>query len=123
MNIPAKTMNDDSFITLDEIAELIFGGKITAWTLKAEIRRGNLKAFKLGRRYFTTPAYARDLAQCLSVESRPDFTFTRKGRSGISETEKISAAQAALRSRFEKPSRSSRNIPAKNTGRKQPETH
>lgn len=93
---PNTRLNDDEFITLDEAADRIFGGHVTAWTLKAEIRRGNLKAFKLGRRYFTTPAHARELAQCLAVENRPASTLTSNADNGSSSTQDIGAAQAAL---------------------------
>ena len=41
-------LNADDFITLDEAANFIFRGKITAWTLKQEIRRGNSKRSSWG---------------------------------------------------------------------------
>lgn len=114
---------DDEPLTLLDVCEIVFRNKITPWTLKAEIKRGNLKAFKLGRRYFTTIAHARELQQCLAVENRPDFTFTRKGTSGLSETDRRLSAQAALRSRFEKPKRLSGNISGQSTNQKARATH
>ena len=85
-----RSAGSDSFITLDEAAQTVFGGHVTAWTLKAEIRRGNLQAFKLGRRLFTTPAAARELAQRLAVT--PQTTTTRRAP----EADQVAAARAAL---------------------------
>jgi hypothetical protein len=47
---------DNEPLALYDICEIACRNTITPWTLKAEIKRGNLKAFLLGRRYFTTLA-------------------------------------------------------------------
>lgn len=51
-----KALQDDTLITLKDACEIVFGGRVTPVTLKAEWRRGNLELSKIGRSYFTTPA-------------------------------------------------------------------
>lgn len=47
---------DDDPITLKEASELLLRGIVTVSALRAEIRRGNLDVWKIGRNLFTTPA-------------------------------------------------------------------
>ena len=43
-------------LTLQDVCDTIFGGRIKVATLRAEIERGNLTVFRVGRCHFTTAA-------------------------------------------------------------------
>jgi hypothetical protein len=85
---------DDKPITLDEAARIFFGGSITASTLKAEIKRGRLRAYKLGRRYFTTGADVRALFRSRAIVSTVPPT-----NNTTAETDALTA-RAALMARL-----------------------
>jgi hypothetical protein len=85
---------DDRPITLDEAVRIFFGGSITSSTLKAEIKRGRLRAYKLGRRYFTTPADVKTLFRSRAIVSTAPPTNNIP-----TETDALTA-QAALLARL-----------------------
>lgn len=84
---------DHDTITLADAAQH-FGYSV--YTLRAESERGRLTIYKIGNRYYTTPADVRIMVeQCRVDQKAPASTFTRNVRSGSSETERASSALAA----------------------------
>lgn len=86
---------DDDPITLKDAAQH-FG--FTVLTLRAEADRGRLTIYKIGRRYYTTPADVKMMVQQCRVERKARGSIsTRTAESGLSETARTSAALDALR--------------------------
>ena len=86
---------DHDTITLADAAQH-FG--YTVWTLRAEADRGRLTIYKIGKRYYTTPADIREMVNKCRVDQRGQgFTLIRGGSNGSSETERASSALAAAR--------------------------
>jgi hypothetical protein len=84
---------DDDTITLKDAAEHF---KFSVYTLRAEADRGRLAIYKIGKRYYTTPADIKEMVrQCRVDQKAPDYTLTRSARSTSSETERVSSALAA----------------------------
>jgi hypothetical protein len=84
---------DDDTITLKDAARH-FG--FSVYTLRTEADRGRLAIYKIGKRYYTTPADVKEMVrQCRVDQKAPDFTLTRSVRSTSSETERVSSALAA----------------------------
>jgi Helix-turn-helix domain len=82
------TGNNDA-ITLKDAAKH-FGFSVS--TLRTEAERGRLTIYRIGRRYYTTPADIREMVLQCRVEYKaptPD--------SGMSEAEQTSAAMAAVK--------------------------
>ena len=102
-------------ITLERACGLYPGSKITVSTLRAAADRGHLDIFKLGRRYHTTPAAMQQWVQrCQEDGRRRVSTSIPRDNNGLSETERASSAQAALRAtvvalRSSSPATSGRN--------------
>ena len=87
-------MKDDDPITL-KTAAADFG--VPIGVLKASGIAGKLEIYKLGTRYYTTPNAVRTWVQSCRVEPKaPVSTLIRRARSGSSETDRASSAQAAL---------------------------
>lgn len=87
------TVSDSDTITLKDAAQH-FG--FTVWTLKAEADRGRLTIYKIGKRYYTTPHDVKEMIQQCRVEQKGQGSIsTRKGNSGLSETDRASSALAA----------------------------
>jgi hypothetical protein len=117
-------VQNDSPITLEEAAQTIFRGAITARVLRRAVDKGDLKAFKVGRTIFTTAADIANMRESCLVEPSPRASISiPKGAPGPSETDRVLSAQAALSSRFEKLNRFSTNISAPSTSRKQADRH
>jgi hypothetical protein len=90
----------------------------TLSTLRAEAARGRLTVYKIGRRYYTTPADIRQMvAQCRVEPKARDFTLTRSDGSGSSETERASSALAAANATVLRLRNSSRNTSIKSIDR------
>ena len=53
--------NEDQNIPLGEACEIVFGGRCGVATLKSEARKGRLKLYKIGRRYYTTLKAVREM--------------------------------------------------------------
>ena len=88
---------EDNFMTLKDACEIVFRGKIKVATLRAEIGRGNLTVFRVGRRDFTTLKHVREMVQRCRVESPPRGSIAiPHDAHGLSETERLTSAQAAL---------------------------
>lgn len=85
---------DGDAITLLDAANH-FG--FTVATLRAEAGRGRLVIYKIGKRYYTTPADIREMVhQCRVDQKAPDSTSIRKEISGSSATDRASSALAAV---------------------------
>ena len=84
---------DQDTITLKDAGQH-FG--FTVSTLRAEADRGRLTIYKIGKRYYTTPADIREMVrQCRVEQKAPAFTLIRNASNGSSETERASSALAA----------------------------
>jgi hypothetical protein len=104
---------DNDTITLKDAASH-FG--YTVSTLRAEADRGRLTIYKIGKKYYTTPADIRDMVQKCRVDQKGHgFTLIRSESSGLSETDRASSAQARARETVMRLKRSSRNISAEST--------
>lgn len=98
---------DDDIITLKDAA-LHFG--FSVYTLRTEADNGRLTIYKIGKRYYTTPADIKEMVnQCRVDLKAPDFTSIRRARNMPSETERASSALAAARETAERLKSSSRN--------------
>ena len=83
---------DHDTITLKDAASH-FG--YTVSTLRAEADRGRLTIYKIGKKYYTTPADIREMVQKCRVDQKArDFTSIRSANSGLSETERSASALA-----------------------------
>ena len=103
---------DDDTITLADAAKH-FG--FSVHTLRTEADRGRLTIYKIGARYYTTPADIKEMvAQCRVVQKAPDSTLIRRARNTPSETERASSALAAARETAERLKSSSRSTLGKN---------
>ncbi len=88
----------------------------TVSTLRAEADRGRLTIYKIGKRYYTTPADIREMVQKCRVEQKArDFTLIRSADSGSSETEAVSSALERARETALKLKSTSRNISGTST--------
>jgi hypothetical protein len=88
-------MEPDDPITLKEACEIVFRGRITPATLRAEASRGRLVISRIGKRDFTTLREARGLFdKCQEDRSGHVSTGTARARPGSSETVQRSFAQA-----------------------------
>jgi hypothetical protein len=90
-------MTDDPLaLTLKDAAER-YG--FTVATLRAEIARGRLTKYRIGKKDWTTPADIREMLELCRVEPKaPAFTVTRRAVNTSSETDRASfdSAQQAL---------------------------
>lgn len=105
-------------ITLDDACDLYPQASFKVATLRAAADRGELLIFRLGRRYHTTPA-AMDqwIRRCQDAARHQGFTSIKSEASGLSETDRISSAQAALSQTVAALKKGSLNISEKNTNR------
>lgn len=100
-------ISDADTITLKDAAQH-FG--FTVWTLRAEADRGRLTIYKIGKRYYTTPADIKEMIQQCRVEQKGRaFTLIQNVNTGSSETERASSALAAANETALKLKNSSRN--------------
>lgn len=100
-------MTDDDTITLADAAKH-YGYSV--YTLRAEADRGRLVIYKIGKRFYTTPADIKEMViQCrVELKERASISI-RSVRSTPSETERASSALAAARETAERLKGSSRN--------------
>jgi hypothetical protein len=98
---------DNDTITLKDAAQH-FGYSVS--TLRTEADRGRLTIYKIGKRFYTTPADIREMVvQCRVDRKVRDFTSIRNANSGRSETDRSSSALAAAKETVERLKNSSRN--------------
>ena len=96
----------------------------TVLTLRAEAERGKLVLYKIGKRYYTTPADIRQMVDLCRVEQKARGSIsTRREVNGSSVTARTSVAQAALSQMLDERKGSSRNTSARNTNRSRPDRH
>ena len=90
-----KLTGDDDAITLRDAAAH-FGFKIS--TLRTEANRGRLTIYRIGNRFWTTPADIKEMVRRCRVEQKGHgFTLTRDDANGSSETARGLSALAAAR--------------------------
>jgi hypothetical protein len=115
----AMTRQPDEPLTLNEAARTIFRGAITARVLRRAVDKGDLKAFKVGRTIFTTAADIANMRESCPVEPSPRASISiPTGAPGLSETDRVLSARAALKARYEKPRQSFTNISGPSTDQK-----
>ena len=86
---------DNDTITLKDAAKHF---RFSVYTLRVEAERGRLKIYKIGNRYYTTPADVRNMVeQCRVEQKAPASISIRNARSGLSETDRASSALAAAK--------------------------
>ena len=94
----ARLPSDDDPVTLKEACEIVFRNTIGPGTLLTAAARGQITISRIGRRNFTTLREARSLLASCRVESNHlAFTSTKAAGNGLSETDHVSSAQAALK--------------------------
>ena len=104
---------DDDTITLKDAAQH-FG--YTVSTLRTEADRGRLTIYKIGKKYYTTPNDIREMVKQCRVEKKVrDFTLTRSGSSGLSETDRALSARARAQETVLRLKSSSPNISGTST--------
>lgn len=100
-------IGDADTITLKDAARH-FG--FSVYTLRTEADRGRLTIYKIGKRYYTTPADVKEMVrQCRVEQKGQGFTSIRSASSGLSETERASSALAAANETALRLKNSSRN--------------
>lgn len=98
---------DDDTITLKDAAKH-FG--FSVYTLRTEADRGRLAIYKIGKRYYTTPADVKEMVQQCRVDQKaPASILIRSAANTSSETERASSALAAARETAQRLKDSSRN--------------
>ena len=86
-------IGDSDTITLKDAAQH-FG--FTIWTLRAEADRGRLTIYKIGKRYYTTPADVKEMVRLCRVGLKDQGFISIQGASStLSETDRASSALAA----------------------------
>jgi hypothetical protein len=106
-------------ITLADAAQH-FG--FTVLTLRAEADRGRLTIYKIGRRYYTTPADVMQMVQLCRVERKAQGSIsTRSAGNGLSATARTSAALDALKQTLATQKSSSRATSPANTRPSRPQ--
>ena len=107
-----RVISDTDIITLRDAARH-FG--FSVYTLRTEADRGRLTIYKIGKRFYTTPADIREMVnQCRVEQKGRDFTLIRGGNNGSSETDRASSALAAANETALKLRNSSRNTLGRN---------
>jgi hypothetical protein len=98
---------DDDTITLQDAAKH-FG--FSVYTLRTEAAHGRLVIYKIGRRYYTTPADVKEMVRLCRVDQKGrDFTLIKSAVNSPSETERRSSALAAANETALRLKNSSRN--------------
>jgi hypothetical protein len=108
-------IGDSDTITLRDAAKH-FG--FSVYTLRTEADRGRLVIYKIGKRYYTTPADIKEMVkQCRVDQKGRDFTLIRGGSSTLSATDRSSSALAAATETALRLRNSSRNTLGTNIAR------
>jgi hypothetical protein len=106
-------MTDLDTMTLKEASERY---RFPMATLRAEIGRGRLVVYKIGKRFYTTPDDIRAMVQeCRVANLHRASTSTRDEANGSSATDRLSSARAALSQTVERLKSSSLATSAKST--------
>lgn len=114
----------DAPITLDVACELYPQASFKVATLRAAADRGELVIFRLGRRYHTTQAAMHAwVKKCQDAARHRACISTESETSGLSETDRISSAQAALSQTVAALKSGLPRISGKNTNRRVGQAH
>lgn len=106
---------DNDTITLQDAAQH-YGFSVL--TLRSQAERGRLTIYRIGKRLYTTPADIKQMVALCRVDPKARGSISTPGvKSGLSETDRISAAQAALEQMLRGRKGSSRNTSQANTSR------
>jgi hypothetical protein len=117
-------MTDDEPMTLDDACREFPQARLTPYTLRAEAGRGRLDIFRLGRRDYTTRASMREMVRkCQDAARLRASTSTESATSGLSETDRVSSAQAALSQTVAALKSGSPRTLVKSTNRRVGQTH
>jgi hypothetical protein len=117
-------MTDDEPMTLDDACREFPQARLTPYTLRAEAGRGRLDIFRMGRRDYTTAASMRGMFQkCQDAARLRASTSTESETSGLSETDRVSSAQAALSQTVAALKSGSPRTLVKSTNRRVGQTH
>lgn len=105
-------------LTLKEACTHLAGDKITPATLRAEAARGKLDIVRLGRRDFVTVEALEQMVSACHVEQKAPVSISiPRASNGLSETDRVSSAQAALNQTIARLKSGSRNTLDRNTNR------
>jgi hypothetical protein len=92
-----RPQSEDDPITLADACRLFPSSRLTVSTLRAEAARGRLDIFRLGRRDYVTLAAMREMfRKCQDAARLRASTSTQRASNGLSETDQLKSAQAAL---------------------------
>ena len=85
----------DQPISLKAVCKIIFKGRISVATLKAEHGRGNLEIFKIGRAYFTTRRHVEAMIEKCRLQARG--APSRTAADNLTKKARTAAALAAVK--------------------------
>jgi hypothetical protein len=112
--------DDEKTMTLAEAAARY---DYTVLTLRAEANRGRLGIYKIGRRFYTTPADIKRMVELCRVQKHPQGSiFIPRDGDGLSATDRASSARDALKLTIEKLKNSSVSTSQQSTGPRRAET-
>jgi hypothetical protein len=87
----------EDLIPLTDVPALFPKARLKLATLRAEVSRGRLKVFMIGRRQYTTRSDLNEMLKaCREAANRPASTSTRPAVSGSSATVPPSSGLASL---------------------------
>ena len=88
-------MNEEYPIKLTDAAKEF---RMSIDTLRAQYDKGNLVAYKIGKHLWTKRKHVFEMVElCRAKPKAPGFTLIGVAANGLSETEHISVARAALK--------------------------
>ena len=109
-------------ITLAEACEIFPRARLTISTLRAEADRGRLDIFRLGKRDYTSVRSMREMVtKCQEESRRRGSISTQTEDNGLSETARVSSAQAALKQTVTALKHGLPHISGANTNRPRPQ--
>lgn len=121
---PETIERENEPLALKEACELYPRSRFTVSTLRAEAARGRLDIFRIGKRDYTTPAAMRAMVKkCQDAARLRASTSTQDESNGLSETDQVSSARAALSQTVEALKKGLPRISAKSTRRSAAPTH
>jgi hypothetical protein len=109
---------DTDPITLGDASHVVLRGIVSVSALRAEINRGNLVAFRIGKNTFTTPAAVREMMEkCRVKPSLPASISDQTTAPGSSATVDATSELAALKASVSALKSGSLSTLRKNTSR------
>src|ERR1700736_4122170 len=86
----------DEPMTLKQVCEEIFKGRITPSTLKAEHNRGNLEMSKVGKAYFTSRRHVVEMIENCRVKAQGRVSDSTKPEGPGPSSMEIASARGSL---------------------------